>query len=324
MTFFSFNKRYNNVTKKQRFKKTSKSTQIVKQFETVNKVNKNISFLPPSPPEPVKLQIREIRVNPKKRAILAGINYIHCDEQLRLKGCINDVVSMKTVLTNKYQYNENKITLLRDDDDDDNKWPTGENILRALHSAIEESHTLEEIWFHYSGHGSHIKDYSGDEEDGQDEVLVPCDYADKGLILDDTLFSLLEKSKCPVILTMDCCHSGTIADLTYSFHPNPEDLNNFRRVVEHNRVMQNKNIYMFSGCRDDQTSADVEYKKNNKKINEGAFTSALIEALKFHKHNVSLLQLYTSILEILKSRGFSQRTVFSSSNPTPNDYFVTN
>ena len=158
---------------------------------------------------------------------------------------------------------------------------------------------------------------NGDELDGKDEVLIPCDYKQKGVILDDTIFTILEKCMCPVFLTIDCCHSGTISDLTYSFYPNPGNPTNFRRVLQNEKKMKNPNIYMFSGCRDDQTSADVTYTYEEKIVQEGAFTSALIEALRFHQHNVTLLQLYVTILEVLQARGFEQKVVFSSSNYEP-------
>ena len=252
----------------------------------------------------------------KKRAVLAGINYVKTPKS-RLNGCVNDVLTMEKVLTSKYGYNTEDLTLLRDDVDDNSKWPTHKNIIESLTSVVKESEHLDEIWFHYSGHGASVPDRNHDETDGKDEVLIPSDYKTNGVILDDTLFKIFAKANCPVILTIDCCHSGTISDLPYSFYPNPLNKNNFSRVVQNNRAMKNKNIYMFSGCRDDQTSADVEYYKNNQKINEGAFTSALVESLRYHNHHVTLIQLYVTILEVLKSRGYTQRTVFSSSNPEP-------
>lgn len=336
MPFFSFNKQFApkpKVSKKEIKTKIQNSIDIIKDY-AIGKAERN-ELLGSYPIQKtyelsnternllinnnITLEISEQNNHPKsikKRALLAGINYLHCDEKLRLNGCINDVVSMANVLKSKYGYSDNNIVLLRDDGIQ-NKWPTRYNIIRELEKAVSYSKDLDEIWFHYSGHGSQVNDINGDETDGKDEVLVPCDYKTNGIILDDTLFAILDKSKCPIILTIDCCHSGTISDLTYTFHPNPLNRNNFTRVVQNNRPMENKNIYMFSGCRDDQTSADVQYYKAGKKINEGAFTSALIEALRFHKHHVSLIQLYVTILEVLQSRGYSQRTVFSSSNPEP-------
>jgi Caspase domain len=44
-----------------------------------------------------------------------------------------------------------------------------------------------------TGHGGKIKDESGDEKDGYDETLVPLDYNESGMILDDDLYEVLVK-----------------------------------------------------------------------------------------------------------------------------------
>lgn len=57
-------------------------------------------------------------------------------------------------------------------------------------------------------------------EDGYDETLVPLDYETAGQIRDDDLFlTLIGKMPRDVQLTcvMDCCHSGSVLDLPYTF-----------------------------------------------------------------------------------------------------------
>ena len=57
-------------------------------------------------------------------------------------------------------------------------------------------------------------------EDGYDETLVPLDYDTAGQIRDDDLFlTLVGKMPKGVQLTsvMDCCHSGTVLDLPFTF-----------------------------------------------------------------------------------------------------------
>lgn len=58
------------------------------------------------------------------------------------------------------------------------------------------------------------------KEDGYDETLVPLDYTSAGQIRDDDLFlTLIGKMPKDVQLTcvMDCCHSGSVLDLPYTF-----------------------------------------------------------------------------------------------------------
>lgn len=145
----------------------------------------------------------------KKKALLIGINYQGTPDALN--GCENDVFNIKNVLTSKMGYSDKNITVMTEKR---GIKPTKKNILnqivKLINSAIKEN--LDEIWFHYSGHGTNIRDNDGDEKDGRDECLCPVDYMHSGLIRDDLLhecFSHLpEKTRC--ICIMDCCHSGSI------------------------------------------------------------------------------------------------------------------
>ena len=70
-----------------------------------------------------------------------------------------------------------------------------------------------------------MRDRSGDEEDGYDEALVPVDFNDAGLLVDDDLFDILIEPLAEgvhMVSLMDCCHSGTILDLPYIFKPNED------------------------------------------------------------------------------------------------------
>lgn len=73
------------------------------------------------------------------------------------------------------------------------------------------------IVFHYSGHGSYLKDDEvGEEADGQDETIVPSDASlldPNSEIRDDELnekFQELRKFTTNITLIFDSCHSGTI------------------------------------------------------------------------------------------------------------------
>ena len=94
------------------------------------------------------------------------------------------------------------------------------NILNAYRNLVRESKPGDTAFCHYSGHGGSVKDYSGDEEDGFDETLIPVDFQRSGQIIDDDLFKeLVRPMSTGVLMTclMDCCHSGTVLDLPYRF-----------------------------------------------------------------------------------------------------------
>lgn len=105
---------------------------------------------------------------------------------------------------------------------------------------------------YYSGHGAQIKDTSGDEADGYDEVMV----FDSGRIIDDELAVYLNKysrGTAHTLLISDCCHSGTIWDI-------PENLTDAARFPP--------NIMSISASNDSQTAKQ----KNIGNKNQGIFT----------------------------------------------------
>jgi len=99
--------------------------------------------------------------------------------------------------------------------------------------------------FYYSGHGTSMKDVSGDEEDGEDEAF--CFVTPDGQItyescMVDDDFSEVVSASVPddvnVLILTDCCHSGTIADLT-------------------SPCWAGRKAISITGCLDSQTSGDM-------------------------------------------------------------------
>ena len=126
--------------------------------------------------------------------------------------------------------------------------PTRENILRELNNIVENEEE-DEIWIHFSGHGTYKYDNNGDERDGFDEVILPTDYRINGVIRDEEMFSIIKKSKCKTTITYDCCNSASIGDLPWRF----EFINNnFYKYKENENIILNKNICMLTSCRDSQ------------------------------------------------------------------------
>ena len=115
-----------------------------------------------------------------KGALLIGIDYKGKDNQLN--GCMDDVKEVKKYLEGK-GYTEFVVLV------EDGELPNCENIMRGFNTMLNwvNSGDYEEIFIHYSGHGSHIVDRDGDEDDGYDEVLIPLDYDKRGIITDDLI-----------------------------------------------------------------------------------------------------------------------------------------
>lgn len=249
-----------------------------------------------------------------KKALLIGINYTSIPD-ITLNGCIDDIVNMRNVLIDAYDYQSSNITLLRDDGSDPKFAPTRENIIAQFNQLAQQSSSLDEIWVHYSGHGSLI---NGNANGKMDNILVPVDYQANGFIREGVLLAILQQIKCRSILIFDSCHSGSMCDLPYSVqYKTPA---NYVTIKNNNVVIKNPNIFVFSGCKDNQTCADTYSEVLGEAV--GAFTNAFIECLRKTRHNTSLLLLYRDICVTLANTGFSQVPVLSLSS-TPSTYVLT-
>jgi hypothetical protein len=249
-----------------------------------------------------------------KKALTIGINYTNTSNELY--GCIEDIINMTTILTTYYGYDKENIVQLRDDSKRQELQPTAANIVSNLQKLVNESGGLNELWIHYSGHGSQIRDRNGDEQDRLDEVIVPIDYQRAGFIPDDMIFDIIKNVKCRTILIFDSCHSGSLCDLKWSFEFNGSG---FIKTMNTNKDIVNPFIYCFSGCKDPQTSADSfsdEYKRPM-----GAFTNALLFCLKQNNYDVSILKLYAEISSYLAKNNYTQKPVLSCSSVNPSLFF---
>ena len=244
-----------------------------------------------------------------KRAVIIGINYALNSKLNTLSGCINDATAMRGMLIDTYAYKTENIKVLRDDLQVVDTLPTRANILQSIRDVVSASEDKDEIWLHFSGHGSYVVDEGNDEVDKRDEGIVSSDFDDDSIkvILDDELKTLLNGVKGTVMITQDCCNSGTGWDLPYMYTRQANG--SYSRSVEGARFSQTttKNIYMLSGSRDDQLAVETGDRL-------GAFTDSLMECLRRRNHTVSLFNLENDINELLKERNLEQRTVFTSAN----------
>jgi hypothetical protein len=254
-----------------------------------------------------------------KKALLVGINY-YSVPNARLNGCINDITNITNVITKHFNYKPENITKLTDDNTNPSFIPNRANILSQLTKLINNSNNCEEIWFHYSGHGSQVRDRNRDESDGLDEVIVPIDFQRSGFILDDEIYQIIKNSRCKTILVFDSCHSASICDLQWTF----EYMINsqFKKSSLPSKIVPNPNILCYSGCKDNQTAADTY--STVLKQGVGAFTDAMIYCLTQSNMNIKCLELHKKICEYIKSQGYTQTPMFSSSTAVPYYTFVSN
>ena len=203
------------------------------------------------------------------QALLFGLNYRHCSSG-HLSGCINDVENIGGYLKSTFGIPIRILT-----DRDNRRQTSKRGILRSLSRLARESHRkrLSFVWIHYSGHGTNIRDRNKDERDGQDECMVPSDCERGKLISDDEINKVLKRfwQGTKVICFFDCCHSGTLADLRFTWSSEAS----FLRTKQ---TRTKKKIIAFSGCLDSQTSADA-FAVSNINQYSGAMSSCLLLVL---------------------------------------------
>ena len=136
----------------------------------------------------------------RRRALCVGVDR-YPDPRHRLAGCVADARMWANAL-GRLGF---EATLLTDEQ------ATRAALQRELLSLVSDSRMGDVIVFQYAGHGTHVPDLDGDDEDGQDEALCPVDFASGALYIDDDIAEALAKLPDGVNLTcfMDCCHSGT-------------------------------------------------------------------------------------------------------------------
>ena len=257
-----------------------------------------------------------------KRALLVGINYI--GTPYRLSGCINDIINMEAFLTS-IGYTE--FIKYSDDTKEPTKLPTRNNILIGFLNLLKDAKAGDELWFHYSGHGTLQRDTNKDEVSGKDSCICPLDFQRAGFITDDIIRANLAV-KVPagvkLIIVLDACHCGTGADLRFKCDDSsylkksskapkvfkPNDWLIKQTITElKNYSLTSGDVFLISGCADTQTSADA-YIQNKW---TGALTYCFLVLLKSNPNyiwNTFLKDLNC----FLKVSGYSQRPVLSCGN----------
>jgi hypothetical protein len=235
---------------------------------------KNSSHAPQYTPTPPN-------VHGRKKAVLVGINYFNSRHML--KGCINDSNCMRHMLTTKFGFPAASILTLTEEQPSAVMKPTRYNMHMAMVWLIQGCQAGDSLVFHYSGHGSQQRDYSGEEADGFNETLCPVDFETAGMIVDDEINDTIVKPLPHGVrlhAIIDACHSGTVLDLPFLCRFNRYGQFKWEDHRPANRRWKGTSggqAYSFSGCDDSQTSADTS--ALSKITSTGAMTFCFIQAI---------------------------------------------
>ncbi|CAA3007555.1 Hypothetical predicted protein [Olea europaea subsp. europaea] len=261
-------------------------------------------YAPPPAPIPAPTQYNHAppsqppSAHGHKKAVIIGISYKNSKNEL--KGCINDAKCMKFMLVNRFRFPEASILMLTEEETDRYKIPTKHNIRMAMSWLVQGCQPGDSLVFHYSGHGSQQRNYTGDEIDGYDETLCPLDFETQGMIVDDEINATIVRPlprgvKLHAII--DSCHSGTMLDLPFLCRMERTGRYSWEDHRPRSGAWKGTNggeVISFSGCDDDQTSADTD--ALSKVTSTGAMTYAFIQAIERGQGNT-----YGSILSAMRS-----------------------
>lgn len=172
-----------------------------------------------------------------KVALVIGCSYKDNTQGIPvLNGTIDDAQNMVNLLL-KFGYN---VTFMNDNNvKSSSLYPTRANIQNTFATLLQNTQSGDDVVIFYAGHGTQILssimkigdkliDTSQYNSDGEDEAIVPVDVAYNAqkqlnkdtLIIDETFRYWLQqygKKGVRIFLMFDCCHSGTMCDLQYSY-----------------------------------------------------------------------------------------------------------
>jgi metacaspase-1 len=247
-----------------------------------------------------------------KRALLVGLNR-YPDPANTLRGCLNDVAQMRELLGSRFGFADAgaEIRVLTD------QRATTDAIVSRLGWLVRDAAAGDVLVFHYSGHGSQVRDRHGDElDDGLDEIICPYDLDWDNPFTDDDLHTLLSGLPAGVNLTviLDCCHSGTgLREMARAARPAlgrclppPLDIECRKRseltVRRFGLRAAEQGAILIAGCRSDQVSADAYIDGDY----HGALTYYLCQALGGTTKPATYRALITQVRHELKANQFDQ------------------
>ncbi|KAF8148074.1 caspase domain-containing protein [Crassisporium funariophilum] len=249
----------------------------------------------------------------RKKAVCIGINYVGQKDELN--GCANDARHMRDFLINEHGFKSQDIMLLTDDGQrGSGMMPDRKGMFDAMHWLVTGAKMHDSLFFHYSGHGGQVKDDTGMEADGLDEVIFPVDFKAAGDIIDDDLHKALVDplpSGCRLTAVFDSCHSGTVLDLPYlhSAHGRLRGIGHISKRARQRGVAPHADVVSFAACKDDETSADTFHGG----VAAGAMSYALLQTLKQNPH-----QTYEELLRHLRTiliPKYGQKAQLSGTHP---------
>jgi hypothetical protein len=269
----------------------------------------------------------------EKRALLIGVNkYPNLPDYSQLRGCVNDVLLMKTLLESSFGFPAHNIVALCDEK------ATVKGIRDAMQQLLDDCGPEDIVVFHYSGHGSQMA-AQGDKPRGYDESIMPydsgrmnptfpkqvspCDIRDTEI--QEWLGRLSQKTS-HITLIFDSCHSGSITrsiddakegtnlrwippDLLpgLSFGSQTRSADSVRDTQGNGWLAASDKYIVLAACAADQGAYEMDHDEGGPMTRNGAFTFFLSQEIGQASENTTYQDIWERVAIHVNNR-FQKQT----------------
>lgn len=260
----------------------------------------------------------------RSHALIIGINQYRPDDKEaaarargfgNLDGAVNDALAFKMLLTARLGFRSADVQLITDQE------ATAERIRKEFRAILQKAKPGEQVLIYYAGHGSQVRNPLSQEPDKLDETIVPAD-AWRGSI-EGKLYDIRDKeiarmvypyAKAGVLITLifDSCHSGSATRAASGRLGKVRKVEPSAVVLEDSTdvpALEEAGVLILTAAQDFQAAQEYYDTKGNP---HGAFTYALMQAIRQSGRRESVQSLFLRTCAQLKALGLKQEPVLLS------------
>jgi hypothetical protein len=237
-----------------------------------------------------------------------------------LDGSVNDAEALRAMLVARYGFAPENILSLRDEE------AGRERILAAIREHLIVSAEPGDVHlFYFAGHGSQVYNSRSDEPDKKDETLVPADAVRGAWDIRDKelsrLFNDVLDRGAALTVILDSCHSGSgtrgRGDAKSRFvEPDTRDVAAF--VIDPSDTRpppEQRGALILAAAQDFEEAKESRDEETGQ--SHGAFSLALLRALRVADGQESARQLFQRVRALLRNQGRAQEPVLSGAAERP-------
>lgn len=261
----------------------------------------------------------------RRRALIVGIDsYPGFGWECQLAGAVRDARCLAEVLSAEHGFRAQDVRLCLGEE------ATRDAILEAMASLLRDLKPKDEVVLFFSGHGSQMTDREGDEGDGLDETIVPCDsgraesdgFLGNRDISDDEIHLWASRVLGVTLhLTMifDCCHAATLHRPDMLVKSVPADLRPSSKLplsplassATPRNIATGPRPLILAACGDHEEA--LELPPNSALAARGAFSHHMIEALRDTPSDATWRQVFEHVRLGIGGEGIEQQPQISGS-----------